>query len=607
MLLVFSPAIYLAWLVRRYSVDIGCWDMWENAPLLEKWKAGALTWGDLYAAQIQHRIVVPRLLIILLHTLSGGNFRWENYFTVGLLLSSGVLTYRLLRATLGNSGWVPGIAFVANLLIFSPMLYQNVLWGSSMWMALPLTCLLLALTVLRTGWPFWLKIVAAGLLAEVGTHSFAHGLGLWPTLAVYVMTQPLLGRIPRRLAAAAALAIVGAGTIAFYLHNLVNQAFHAYNLKPGDYALSGNVVESPREMLTVVLGFLGTLHARSPWAFSPPIERAPYIGCVVLAVFVICVVVILFTRRGRAIWPQALPWLALASYVFGVGMMIGFGRAHIGEFRAVTTRYLVVSVFFWISTAVLVVQLLSAWAATWTRLASHEKLSRIGVSVLTMAAVLQLPNWAYGFHLTKIWNRARLQAKALVLFIDHLPWQPNKGTHNVVDKSQDYARDAIHRLRRIGLFRPKVLESPDLRWFDAAKQPLPSDKAGVESATLTDAHQIEITGHARFGFSQPADLVLFALPPHDLDHRVIGLGQPITTPVLRLYSLDYEFANAEPLPATTLFRWKAVIDPSLLPAEGARLEIWALDVGPMKVTRLQQSVDIRKPDTASPAVQILND
>ena len=101
-LIAFTPGIVLAVLVAKYAVDIGCWDVWENAPLLEKWKTGTLRWADLYAAQIQHRIVVPRLIIIALHTMSGGDFRWEIYFTFAVLALSAILVWRLLVTTLGS-------------------------------------------------------------------------------------------------------------------------------------------------------------------------------------------------------------------------------------------------------------------------------------------------------------------------------------------------------------------------------------------------------------------------------------------------------------------------------------------------------------------------
>jgi hypothetical protein len=179
LLIIFAPAIYTGKLVSKYAVDVGCWDMWENGPLLQKWHDG-IHWSDLYAAQIQHRIVIPRLIVIALTHLSGGDFRWENYTTFAVMLGSAWLLYRLMRRTMGASPWVAALAFVANLLVFSPMLYQIYFWGSSLWMTLPMLCLLGILNLLSPeDLPLKKPALVFGavlLLAEIATHSFAHGI-----------------------------------------------------------------------------------------------------------------------------------------------------------------------------------------------------------------------------------------------------------------------------------------------------------------------------------------------------------------------------------------------------------------------------------------------
>src|SRR4029079_9225647 len=111
-LLVCSPAIFTAKLVWDKAVDVGCWDSWENATVLQKWQdfrdgntTGAEFGRFLYSPQIQHRIVVPRLLIIGLSHLGNGDFRWEQYFTFFILLLDAALIALLLRRTLVGSAW----------------------------------------------------------------------------------------------------------------------------------------------------------------------------------------------------------------------------------------------------------------------------------------------------------------------------------------------------------------------------------------------------------------------------------------------------------------------------------------------------------------------
>ena len=110
-----------------------------------------------------------------------------------------------------------------------------------------------------------------------------------------------------------------------------------------------------------------------------------------------------------------------------------------------------------------------------------------------------------------------------------------------------------------------------------------------------------MTGHARFGAGRPADLVVFSVSSGPDAGRIVGLGQPVSTPALRLYSLDFEFANPEVLRPGDFHRWTAVIDPGRLPPGDVVLNAWALDVQRMSLTPLADSLRIRRnADPAAP-------
>lgn len=609
-LFIFSPALFTAKLVRDKSVDVGCWDQWENAPLLQKWHDGTLTWHDLFAPQIQHRIVVPRLMVIALTHLSGGDFRWENYATFAMVLLSAALLYRLLAKTLGDSLWVAALAFVANLLIFSPMLYQIFFWGSSLWMTIPMPCLLAILNILSTKpasalqpRPWW-SFAAAILLAEIATLSFAHGILFWPILVTYILLQPSLATMQTRLILAGISVVIGAVTIICYFRDFYNVAHHAYSLKPGNYAMESTMdfrnAADRAKFFGFFLGFLGNPFARTPFQ-DHPLLSAESLGLWVLGAFISIALLIAFTKRGRSVWREALPWLALAAYVIGVALAISKGRSGIGEHRAVTTRYLVISFFLPISTLVL-------WFMYFKNKiivpraddevndpAASPAPGIIGACLLTGFAVMQIPQWSYGLHLTNIWHHARKQAQALVLFLPHI----KPASLKVLDKdSRDWhCLDAINTLNQLHLLKFKPLETPKLKWFEQDKKTLPQEKAEITSALFNEMGELELTGTARFGPGQPADAVLIVR-----DGKVIALGQPAPKPQLRIYGLDYEFANVDELPVSSLYPWKGVIAPDIVPAEPATLELWALDVAAKRVTRLNVRLKVDK--TAQTTEQI---
>lgn len=607
-LLAFTPALFTGLLVWEKSVDIACWDTWENAPLLQKWHNGTLSWHDLYAPQIQHRIVIPRLIILTLSHLSGGDFRWENYFTFLLFLLSGLLTWRIMSKTLGRSLWVAAMAFAANLLIFSPMLFQILFWGAAMWMAIPVPCLLAILNAFTPDSPApaipptakrpWLLFAAALLLAEMATHSFSHGLVFWPVILVYILLHPKLAPLKTRLLMSGIWIAVAAGTIVSYFSNFYNVAFHAYNLKPGDYALEGgislNSAENIKKFVNFFMGFLGNPFARTPFE-DHPLDSSVFFGIWVLAAFLIVAALTVFTKTGRRLWPQALPWLALAAYVIGVALSISKGRAHIGEHRSTTTRYLVISSFLPIATMALAYLHSREWVtwlrqnpANWAaRLLPSQAVSIVATAMLAVFCTAQIPSWRYSLHLTEIWHRARWQSKGLTMFLPH--FQLSRDEMNVLCKDYKYCLDAVNILRSQGLFKTRILESPDLSTFTKDKKPMPKDKANVLTAQYLEDGGLEISGHARFGTKHPSDLVLITQ-----GDKVIGLMQPQTHQWLRIYGLDYEFSNLEDLTVPQLYPWKGIVKAPALPDGDLALEAWALNVKDNRVARLPALIKVNK-------------
>ena len=602
--LVFAPALFTGRLVLRSAVDVGTWDMWENGELMGKWHEGKLTLKDLYAPQIQHRIVFPRLIIIALTTLSKGDFRWENYVTFGFVLLSAVLLYRLMRRTMGDGPWVPALALVANLMIFSPMLYQIFFWGSSMWMAIPMPCLLLILNLIavKEGEPQlsrpWLRFAAVVLLAEIATHSFSHGLAFWPVIITYFLLQPSFAPKKARLIMAGIAAVVGAITIKCYFTEFYNVAFHAYNLKPGDYAMEGGLnlanAEERGKFLGFFLGFLGNTFARTPFE-DHPLATAEGIGLWVLLAFLAVAGLMVFTKEGRSVWAKALPWLALAAYVIGVAMAISKGRAHIGEHRSVTTRYIVIALFLPASTLALWFLWVRAWlaerranAGCCASFAKSQRPQMITACALTAFGVMQIPQWSYGLHLTTMWLHARHQAQALTLFLPHI----KPASMKVLDKSYDYCLKQINTLSGMGLLRSKPLASAELKWFTKDKKPLPESQAAVIQTKLLKDGSLMITGHARFGAQKPVDAVLFCQ-----GEKVIALGQPAPKHLLRIYGLDYEFGNAADVNVSDMYPWECTIPAAQLPAAAGPLDLWALDVAGKRIAKLSASVTI---DPAGP-------
>src|SRR5262245_62975011 len=77
LLLAFIPLAYLIVMVATYSVDVPFADQWALVPLLEKSYRGTLTLRDLWSQHNEHRLLFPRMIMLVLARLSGWNLRYE--------------------------------------------------------------------------------------------------------------------------------------------------------------------------------------------------------------------------------------------------------------------------------------------------------------------------------------------------------------------------------------------------------------------------------------------------------------------------------------------------------------------------------------------------
>lgn len=608
--LVFSPAIFTAKLVWEKAVDVGCWDSWENATVLQNWQdfrdgktTGAEFGRFLYSSQIQHRIVVPRLLIIGLSHLGNGDFRWEQYFTFFILLLDAALIGLLLRRTVGEAPWSWALMLAVNLLLFCPIHYQILFWGSSMWGSLPVPCLLGILVLLAAprGTGFWWRVILSMILAEIATHSFAHGLAIWPVLWLLVL---LFHEVPlrRRVTAGILVALVAGVTIAFYFHNFINVAHHAYDLRPGDPAMkdTGSIFEGDRlaQAWRFFIAFLGSWFARTPFA-EHPLGAARILGVVTFLLLAAVLAVPLLQKRPRSCWSPALPWLALAGYVLLVGLMISKRGADIGEHRAVTPRYLAISQF--LLSALLALPFVFMGRNSSTANHASSKPGAWASALLAAFMMAQVPVWQYGLHLGNVWHHARLQAQALVLFLPHLKLPADAGDRkemlDVLDKeSRDWhCLDAINTLNRLGLLQFKPLTAPNLTSFTRddgmfageARGRNVEPKAAITSARFLPDGSLEVLGNARFGAGSPADAILFSR-----GDQVVALGMPRPKPLLRIYGKDYEFSNVADVSIAGMHPWKAVIPSAVLSSEPEKLEAWALDVAARRIALLNAHLRI---------------
>src|SRR5947209_8306808 len=140
-LLIAVPPLLIGLLIFRNGVDVPFLDEWDGtAPLFEKMANGTLGFADFFAQHNEHRIFFPRLIFFGLGRLTQWNIRAELFviWLLALVCLFNVWQTTRLRGRKNSGFW---LLFTSSFLIFSPLSFENFLWGFQIGFLLPLACL----------------------------------------------------------------------------------------------------------------------------------------------------------------------------------------------------------------------------------------------------------------------------------------------------------------------------------------------------------------------------------------------------------------------------------------------------------------------------------
>jgi hypothetical protein len=179
-LFILVPAALTYLYVHAFGVNVVFADAWAMVPLFRKWFNGTLTFADLYAQYVNHRMFFPKGAELLLGLLT----RYNNVAEMYLVVSCFLLTATVLLLAFRKEIRLPLIFFVpVALLIFSFRQYENMLWGFQISFAFTQTFGVLALYLLYSSSRNNFKkhtFVAAIGSATIASFSTAQGLLVWP-------------------------------------------------------------------------------------------------------------------------------------------------------------------------------------------------------------------------------------------------------------------------------------------------------------------------------------------------------------------------------------------------------------------------------------------
>ena len=126
MAVVAVPAVLAGALIARYAVNTRFSDEWELVPVLGHLHAGHFVWQDFWAQHREHRALFPVLLLAGLAQLDSWNIVAECFASLVVAVLAFLVLARAARRTgIGSFG----VLLVFSLIWFSPVQWENWLWG----------------------------------------------------------------------------------------------------------------------------------------------------------------------------------------------------------------------------------------------------------------------------------------------------------------------------------------------------------------------------------------------------------------------------------------------------------------------------------------------
>jgi len=355
--------------VLVHGVDVPYYDQWLFVPTLKQVQDGSLRFADLWARHNQHRILIPKLVMILLAKLSGWDTRWE---LVGnwLLLVVTFLGVRRIVSVAGKRDVRLGYHQVAiAALLCTWQQWENLLWGWQLTIFLSVAALVWALVLLGREQPRW---IGASLLGIVSSYSFGSGFLVWPLGAVLLWTNRMR-RTERSWLPFVLWCVTAAVTV----------GLHLLDYDPTADLTSRwtweRFVELPVGVATVLgLPLVGPVRVVTPLA-----------GVLGIALFVVVCVRLLRQSRSTV----NLSVVMLGGFALASAVLVGIGRFDYAD-NARVSRYATFGAFLWVADyaglwldvaatrrvrhanvvvqALIVLGLLSGQPQAWSRAAQHR-------------------------------------------------------------------------------------------------------------------------------------------------------------------------------------------------------------------------------------------
>ncbi len=376
---VAPPALVVLLFVAVYGVNVQAFDEWNEMTLIQTFMSGGDWMPQVFDFYHEHRIVLPKLILVLNTTLTHYNVKVEMFLSAGCLILTTWMCWLLVRRDQENPAWlIVPIAW----LVLSIGQRENLLVGWQF--QIPLTNALVVATVLFLDRDELLlgRWLAAFACAAAATFSFANGMSVWPAALVVLLARPAHRRRVLIWIATAAVAV----TLYVWGYNSFDQTPAGYYWttlrNPGAaarlfLAIAGSSFGGESQRGNVVAGLAVIVTLGGALLVMP---KLPFDGATRLSRLAHRCLPI--DSSGRLL---LAPWFALLAYSVMSAVAIAVGRAFNWREFAVSTRYVTLGVFIPVATVVLLTR---AGAVLARRKDGARRVVRVVAIILSVVAVL---------------------------------------------------------------------------------------------------------------------------------------------------------------------------------------------------------------------------
>lgn len=335
--LAIIPALGLFFYLKDNSVNVPYWDQFELVPIIQHVNNNSLTFNDLWQQHNEHRIFLPRIIMLTSASITKWNVKFEVMISWIIAVGSFALLFVLLRMTARMTGniipiWLP---LLLSLIFFSILQYENWLWGWQIQWFLSVFGVFTAVygvaKLIKSPKSITVGLIFAIIGGLVAQYSLGAGVLIWPI----TITALIYCRINWRLVLLTAL-VATTSTVLFYIN------YH----DPSGSVSKLLAFQEPVNFFAYIVLYLGR-----PLSY---VHIIALISGVSLIVAFLTAAVYLF-KKYKTRFKQNIPWFMIGLYAIMSAGVTGLSRLGYGVGQSLSSRYTTISLLLLTSIIALVV------------------------------------------------------------------------------------------------------------------------------------------------------------------------------------------------------------------------------------------------------------